>query len=175
MEEWKKIKGYEGKYQVSNEGRIKSLGNNKTRKEKVLKPAKNKDGYLFVKLYKNCEYKKYFIHRLVATAFISNPNNLPQVNHKDEDKTNNNVNNLEWCNAKYNVNYGTRNERVAHKLSKLNINNPKRSKKVLCIETNIIYESVNEAARQTKIDCGGISRACNGKLKTAGGYYWKYV
>ena len=162
MEEWKNIEGYEGKYQVSNEGRIKSLCNNK---EKILKPASYKNGYLYVKLYKNCEYKRFSIHRLVAAAFIPNQDNLPQVNHKDEDKTNNNVSNLEWCTAKYNSNYGNRN--LKSSIS--------RGKKVLCIETGIIYNSIKEAERQTGINQSHIVKACKGKYKTSGGFHWKYV
>ena len=165
MEIWKNIEGYEGLYQVSNEGMIKSLGNNKTRKEKILKPVENKDGYLYVKLCKNCEYKNYFIHRLVADAFIPNQDNLPEVNHKDEDKTNNRVENLEWCNRKYNVNYGTRNLKSSISLGK----------KVLCIETGIIYNSIKEAERQTGISNSNIVKACKGKYKNAGSFHWKYV
>ena len=162
MEIWKDIKEYEGLYKVSNEGNVKSLQNNK---EKILKPASDKDGYLHVNLCKNCEHKNYLIHRLVAAAFIPNTNNLPQVNHKDEDKTNNNVSNLEWCDCKYNNNYGTRN--LKSSIS--------QGKKVKCIETNIVYHSINEAERQTGIDNSSIIKACKGKYKTAGKYHWEYV
>lgn len=121
MEEfWKDIKGYEGFYQVSNLGRVKSLakyqkGNGGSifwRKETILKPANSGRGYLMVVLIKNKKRKSYILHRLVADAFIPNPYNLPQVNHKDENKTNNVVSNLEWCDNKYNSNYGTRNIRI---------------------------------------------------------------
>ena len=99
---FKDIKNYEGLYQVSNLGRVYSVRNNK-----ILKPKLNKYGYLSVNLkYKGSRVTKS-IHRLVGEAFIPNPNDLPQVNHKDEDKTNNCVDNLEWCTAKYNHNYGT--------------------------------------------------------------------
>ena len=112
IEIYKDIQGYEG-YQVSNHGNIKSLGNGKSRKEKILKPVNTTKCYLQVELSKQGKRKKYLVHRLVAQAFIDNPNNLPQVNHKDEDKTNNHVTNLEWCDALYNNNYGTHNQRSA--------------------------------------------------------------
>lgn len=112
MEIWRDIKDYEGLYQVSNLGRVKSL---KYGKEKILKGYKYRGGYLRVDLYKERKVKHFPIHRLVASAFINNPNNLPQVNHKDEDKTNNCAENLEYCDSSYNTNFGTRNERIAEK------------------------------------------------------------
>ena len=113
MEEWKSIPGYEGLYEVSSYGRVKSLGISYTRKngvmdhkpEIILSPKNNGKGYFMVCLYKNKKHKYYLIHRLVALTFINNPDNLPCVNHKDEDKSNNRVDNLEWCTAKYNSNY----------------------------------------------------------------------
>ena len=115
IEEWRPIEGYEGLYEVSNLGRVRSvdryvidsLGHRKFYKGKVLSIVKNKNGYLLINLYCNEKNKKCLVHRLVAEAFVSNPDNLPEVNHKDEDKTNNRVDNLEWCNRKYNVNFGT--------------------------------------------------------------------
>ena len=114
-EEWRPIEGYEGLYEVSNTGQVRSLdryvkysnGRIHLHKGKVLSPIKDTDDYLKVNLYCNGKNKKCLVHRLVAEAFISNINNLPEVNHKDEDKSNNRVDNLEWCNRKYNVNYGT--------------------------------------------------------------------
>ena len=99
---WKDIKNYEGLYEVSNYGNVRSL---KYGKIKYLKPADDGNGYYFVNLSKNGIVKNFKIHRLVANAFIPNPNNLPQINHKDEDKTNNKANNLEWCNNRYNTRY----------------------------------------------------------------------
>lgn len=112
---WKDIQKYKGRYQISNMGRVKSLartitdelGREKPIQEKVLKPSNNK-GYLRVRL----EGKFYYIHRLVAEAFIPNPKNLPEVNHKDENKQNNCIDNLEWCSKEYNANYGTRVQRI---------------------------------------------------------------
>ena len=107
---WCPIRGYEGIYEVSDQGRVKSIGYGK---ERILRPVRNNNGYLLVGLRKNREQKWYLVHRLVAQAFIPNPDNLPQVNHKDENKTNNSVQNLEWCDRKYNCNYGTRNQRIS--------------------------------------------------------------
>ena len=113
MEEWRSIPGYEGLYEVSSYGRVKSLEISYTRKngimdhkpEIILSPKNNGTGYFMVCLYKNKTHKYYLIHRLVALTFLPNPDNLPCVNHKDEDKTNNKVDNLEWCDHKYNSNY----------------------------------------------------------------------
>ena len=117
MEIWKDIKGYEGLYQVSNLGRIKSFNYMNTGKEKIKTPTLQKKhpmkqgGYLQTTLYKNNQSKTVVVHRLVAEAFIPNPDNLPQVNHKDHDKTNNCVDNLEWCTAKYHSNHKRNNRK----------------------------------------------------------------
>lgn len=164
---WKDIKGYEGYYQVSNTGLVKRLPGIKCKTERILCYGTQKTGYKYVNLSKDNKPYTKRVHRLVAETFIPNPYNLPQVNHKDEDKGNNNVNNLEWCNAKYNVNYGARNNKAIIA----------RGIPVKCVETNIIYPSAREAARQTGIYASSISRCCNGNygFKTAGGYHWKYV
>lgn len=119
IEEWRSIEGYEGLYEVSNTGQVRSLDRYvktcyeayKLHKGKILSPAKDKNGYLKVHLCYNGKHNIIRVHRLVAQAFLPNPDNLPEVNHKDEDKTNNNVDNLEWCDRKYNNNYGTKIER----------------------------------------------------------------
>lgn len=165
---WKDIDGYEGLYQVSNLGRVKSL---KFGKEKVMKVVKFTNGYLGVNLCKEGKVKTHMLHRLVAKTFIENPDNLPQVNHKDEDKTNNIVSNLEFCNAKYNINYGTRNKRS----SESKFNHPSRSKKVLCIETGVIYPSVSQLKREFGFNKSNITSVCNGKRKTAYGFHWRYI
>lgn len=111
IEEWRPVVGYEGLYEVSNTGRVRSVdryvktcyGSYRLHKGKVLSPGIRPDGYLVVSL----QYRMFRVHRIVAEAFLPNPDNLPQVNHKDEDKSNNRVDNLEWCTAKYNNNYGT--------------------------------------------------------------------
>lgn len=171
MEIWKDIEGYEGLYKVSNLGNIKSLNYHRSGKERILKPGKDRYEYLLVKLYKEGKCKRFSVHRLVAQAFISNPDNLPQVNHKDEDKINNSIENLEWCDSKYNNNFGTRNQRAA-----LNrINHPSLSRPVRCIETEVFYQSISEASRKTGIAFQNISSCCLGNRKTAGKRHWEFV
>lgn len=173
MEIFKDIEGYFGLYQVSNMGNVKSLGNggSNASKERILKPSKDKKGYLMVWLHKDAKRKMCKVHRLVAMAFIENPNNFRELNHRDEDKTNNCVSNLEWCDRKHNINYGTRNQRVAES----NTNHPNKSKQVLCIETGKIYPSLSEVYRQLGFSQSNISNACTGKYKKAYSYTWKYV
>lgn len=163
-----KITGYEN-YEVRPNGEVIN-----TKTGKVLKPFKNTRGYLQVKLYNHNGYKYYYVHRLVAQAFIPNPENLPQVNHKDENTSNNNVENLEWCTAYYNSNYGTRNKRVAE--SKIN---GKNSKTVLQLRKDgslvRVWPSAYEVERQLKFDQSHISKCCNGKQHSAYGYKWCYT
>jgi len=156
MEEeiWKDIEGYENLYQISNKGRVKSLNYNRTGKEKILKLQKSslkRAQYFNINLRKDGKVKQYLVHRLVALTFLPNPNNYPCVNHKDENKQNNCLSNLEFCSYKYNNNYGTSKERARLK----RINNPKTSKPVKCLdlETNkeTIYPSIHEAGRQLGI------------------------
>lgn len=122
---WKDIPGYEGFYQASTEGRVRSMDRivnkwdgKKLAKGRVLTPSTNLRGYLFVELFKNGIGKMVTIHRIIAGTFIPNPDNLQQINHKDEDKTNNRASNLEWCDGVYNVRYGTNRERAAQKMRK---------------------------------------------------------
>lgn len=164
---WKDIEGYEG-YQVSNMGRVKSLNYNHTGKEKIKKQLKLPNGYLQVNLWKNRKRKQFLVHRLVACAFIPNPLNLPQVNHRNERKTENFVENLEWCDRKYNCNYGTRNQRVVEKNSKPVIQYDQ--------DGNFIREwpSTQEIERSLGYSHTGISFCCCGKYKQAYGYIWRY-
>ena len=137
-------------------------------------------GYKGVLLKTPEKFKSELVHRLVAKAFIPNPDNLPCINHKDEDKLNNCVDNLEWCDHKYNDNYGTRNKRV----SKTKTNNTYNMKPIICVETKTVYPTMWEASRQTGINIQNISMCCRGtiyskrdgytKRHTAGGYHWKY-
>lgn len=164
MEEWKDIKGYEGHYQISNKGRVKSLKHNHTKKGKILIPFKSNNNYLSINLYKNNKLKTYLIHRLVAEAFLPNPDNLPVVNHKDENKLNNNVENLEWCTYYYNNKYGTRVEKV--------------TKKIECVETGEIfmgYKDIIDKMFDGKGYPSRISMCCTGKRKSAYGYHFKFV
>lgn len=162
--EYKLIEGF-GDYIVSSDGKVYSLKHGKMKEKK---PWVNKSGYLDVLLWANGRHVHKLIHRLVARAFISNPDNLPEVNHKDEVKTNNCVGNLEWCTSEYNKNFGSRGERVAKAL----INHPDLSVPVVCLETGVVYPSVSEASRQTGVHYQHISNCCNGKRQTAGGYHW---
>lgn len=122
---WKDIKGYEKLYQVSNLGNVRRIKfiNNRTQKDKIkmLKLIKDKKGYLKINLWKNNKSKMFLVHRIVAETFILNSNNLPQVNHKDENKSNNCVENLEWCSQKYNNNYGNRLNNIRKKLMEKNV------------------------------------------------------
>ena len=172
IEIFKEIKNYEGLYQVSNLGQILSLNYYRSGKPKLLKPGKDKKGYLLVNLYKNRKRKSYKIHQLVAEHFIPNPDNLPEINHIDEDKTNNRVDNLEWKSHKDNCNHGTRNERIV----KANTNG-KRSKKVLqfTLDGDFIreWESISECGRNG-FNQRNIVSCCNGKLKSHKGFIWRY-
>ena len=166
-EVWKDIEGYEGVYQVSNKRRVKSLSYHHSGKEGILKQCKSKDGYLKVCLFKNGKQTTFSVHRIVASAFINNYNNYPEINHKDEDKTNNCVENLEWCDRKYNVNYGSAIEKM--------VQTRKLRKKILCIETNQIFNSCRDAGKSVNVDHGNISKCANGIYETSAGYHWKYI
>lgn len=140
-----------GRYQVSNLGRVKSLIGH----EKILKPE-IRTGYYAVNLSKNNKQKSKRIHRLVAETFIPNPDNLPQVNHKDENKLNNNVANLEWCDNTYNSHY-------PNDLS------------VYCFDLDEYFRSASEASVHTGVCRTSIVKACRGQLSQAGGKWWCYA
>lgn len=172
---WKDISEYEGLYQVSNLGRVKRiLFKNRVcikSKEKILKIQHNKFDYQVVRLSKNGIAKYKQVHRLVAEAFISNPNNLPQINHKDENKKNNKTENLEWCTRKYNCNYGTRNKKIS-------ISSKNKGKIVLQLKDDKIIKKWNNiitASRELKINDRNIVSCCKNRRKSAGGYQWQYA
>lgn len=181
----KPVCGYEGYYSVTNKGEIFSHLTNKW-----LKPSLMTNGYKSVELFKRGKSKRILVHRLVAEAFIANPYNLPFINHKDEDKANNCVSNLEWCTPKYNQNYGTCIERRTASMQRYWASEKHKEDKQICGQRAkdllgkrvvqktkkgaIVNEfiSVNEAFRETHIR--HISEVCNGKRKTAGGYVWQF-
>lgn len=171
IEIWKPILGYEGLYEVSNLGKIKSLKQIRTCwngykiiryeiPEKILS-LRIRSNYLAVGLTKNKKQMTYTVHRLVAETFIENPDNLPCVNHKDENKLNNCIDNLEWCTYQYNNAYGSR--------------TTKTCKLVKCVETGVIYNSVVEASKQTGIARPNILLCCKKSNRTAKGFHWVYV
>ena len=169
MEEiWKDIKGYEGLYQVSNLGNVKRLY--KYRKERILRQWIRNE-YYCVGLCKYNTERFFSIHRLVAEAFIPNPNNLPCVNHIDEDKTNNRVSNLEWCTYQYNTNYGSCQQKKSDKMSKP-VN--QYSKDGVFIRQ---WNSAREASEALGICRGNIQMVCYGNVyrRTAGGFIWRYA
>lgn len=165
---WKEIEGYEGLYMISNFGRVKTLNYNHTGKEKILLPQTNSNGYYHISLCKDGVRKTYRIHRLVAIHFISNPNNYNVVNHKDENKKNNNVENLEWCTQYYNTNYGTAN-------SKKSVNKKIKVKQFdLSGKLIKIWDSASDAAKYIGGFQAHISGCCNGKRLTAYGFKWSF-
>ena len=182
-EVFKDVLGYEGLYQVSNYGRVKSLERKnifycvlrkeyleRPVKEKILSFNKNNNGYLQVCLTKNGKYCTRSVHRLVAEAFISNPNNLPQVNHKDGNKENNKVDNLEWCTAK-------ENSRHAIKTGlKKKYNNKRVEQYSLDGKYIKTWNSMTEFYKENNLNLksSGITVSCKSKIKSAFGYLWKY-
>lgn len=175
---WKPIKDYEELYEVSNLGNVRSVDryvnaklNGVLTKRKIegtnIKPYLHKTGYYIVKLSKNGKRKNIKIHRLVAEAFIDNPNKLKCINHKDENKLNNYVENLEWCSYKYNNNYGTKKERISQSMFKKVCQYTVDGKFIK------IWDSIKEAQKYYKT--GNISAVCKNKRKTTAGYVWKYM
>lgn len=161
IEIWKDVKGYEGLYKVSNKGNIKSFYKSKTR---ILKPSKDKDGYLRIDLYKDGKSKTFQLHRLIAIEFIPNPENKPEVNHINEDKTKNNIENLEWATHRENINHGTRTQKCSKEVYQYDI------------EGNLIkkWTSTAECGRNGFTQ-GIVAACCRGELKAHKNYIWKYA
>ena len=168
---WKDIEGFEGLYQVSSFGRVKSLArilsDGRRWKERILQQETN-HGYKRVVLADDNINKTYRVHRLVAQTFLPNPNNYTIINHKDENKSNNNIDNLEWCSPKYNSNYGNCKYKIAEKLSKPVIQMDMNFKPIA------YYKSLSDVGRQTGYGIGYVSQCCNGKYYSAYGYVWRY-
>ena len=154
---WKDIENYEGLYQVSNLGEVRSLNykrSNQPHKLKVIKCGR----YYHVHLRKEGKQKTIYVHRLVAKAFIPNPNNLPLINHKDENGRNNLYTNLEWCTCVYNLNYGSHCDKIAKG----------RARKVMLLNTGEVFESMSEAERKTGVTRENINTCCRHRCKSAG-------
>lgn len=179
---WKDIKDYEGLYQISSFGRVKSLYS-KVNMGKILKTRINNRGYCCVNLYKNSIMKSFMVHRLVAVTFIDNPDNKPCIDHINTIKTDNSVSNLRWV---------THKENSANKITKKHCSEWQKNKKkpygynehgiycnrskiVICIELNKKFSSIREAGRELNICHNSISKCCMGKYKIAGGYHWKFL
>ena len=186
---WRDIKGFEGFYQVSNLGRVKSIacrrlsGRDKggdfaiAQTEHIMTPVVSESGYLKIVLRNNSRAFKTSVHRLVATAFISNPKNLQFVNHINENKKDNIAENLEWCTHSYNCNYGTRSNRQSKAMknhASLSIPVIKLTKEGVEIER---YPSISEASRKNGINVSNIANCCKGKAgsNSAGGFKWEKV
>lgn len=179
---WRPVVGYEGFYEVSDCGNVRSVdrwvkgksGSQHLIKSKTLKQTRLKNGYLQVGLCKNEKQSMIYVHRLVAQAFIPNPDNLPVCNHKDENPLNNKSINLEWCTQKYNINYGTRTKRSAKTMSEKNKNNPKLSKEVYqyTLDGQLVkkWESISECGRNGYHP----SACCRGLYNHHKGFIWKY-
>ena len=168
---WKEIPGTDGKYLISTDGEVMAISRrvsfgarNRWTETKILTPRDNGKGYLELEFFG----KHHYIHRLVAEAFIPNPYNFPCINHKDENKENNSVENLEWCDYSYNTNYGTRTKRAKEKRFGDRF-------VVINLDTGDVYQTPKDASRATGIHNDSISRVCKGKSKTAGGYRWRYL
>lgn len=165
---WKEVFGFDILYEVSNLGNVRTRyhdENGYTPDYKYLKPIDNGNGYLHFVWRQSRKSKTVYVHRLVAMLFVDNPNGFYEVNHIDEDKTNNRFDNLEWCEHLYNCNYGTRNERVARK----------HRLKVKCCETGFVYDSVREAARRNNVCPSAITNCLKGRSKSSCGKTWVYI
>lgn len=165
---WRAVKGYEGLYEVSNLGNVRSLNYRRMGVKRVLSPKPYGDGYLGVNLY-DLQRKQHthYIHRLVAIAFLPNPYDLPQVNHRDENKHNNRIENLEWCTQKYNNDYGTAPQRRGNSLSKPIV-------QMLNGDVVRVWSSGREA-QSDGFNPSKIAQCCQGKQKHHKGYVWLYA
>lgn len=177
QEIWKDIKGYEGIYQVSNLGKVKSLNYKRGKHEKEIKQALNSRGYLEVGLF-NGKVKTHRVHRLVAQTFIPNPENKDEVNHIDGNKKNNTVNNLEWNTSKENIHHAWENKLICFSKESRKKAGISRQKPCLQYDKNnhLIkrWDSLKQASKELGICKSTISMCLNGRYETAGGYVWKF-
>lgn len=182
VEKWRDIADYKGLYQISSIGRVRSMDRidalGRLRHAQILKHKHNNRGYYTYCLNADGRAKYFLAHRLVAQAFIPNPDELPEVNHKDEDKSNNCVSNLEWCSDKYNLNYGTRKDRICKSVGYQNKTNYFCKPKPIIaieIETGHVHELPSvHAVKRLGIDFRQASSVLRGKQKTAHGYTFEY-
>jgi hypothetical protein len=184
MMDWKDIHGYDGAYQVSSCGSVRSvdrsmvLNNGKIRRDKgyIIKPIQHPKGYMYITLSKNGFTKRYLLHRLVANEFLENPENKPQVNHKNGDKSNNSVGNLEWVTGLENINHAFESKLIVRSKDQYR----SMMKKVECVDLGLVFESVSEAISflkdngRPKAYSSSICDCANGKVKSAYGFKWKY-
>jgi hypothetical protein len=169
MEIWKEIEGYEGLYEISNYGNVRSMNYKKRGYIKILKGQINKHGYVVVDLSKNKVRKTCQVHRLVAKAFIPNPDNLAVVDHIDSNKTNNHVNNLQWLTYQDNTL-----KAWDDGLCSGGSGRPRSDRKVINLTTGVVYDSVVDAAKLNNMGNSGIYKCCKHQRKTSGGYEWQY-
>lgn len=157
---FKDIPGFEGHYAATSCGRIWSH-----KSQKFLKPTSNGAGYLVVNLSKEGKIYRFYVHRLVGLTYLPNPDNLPQINHKDENKQNNNINNIEWCDCQYNINYGEHNKKSSES----------RKQPVYCVELDRVFDSAKQAGEELGISRANISSCLAGRRLSVGGYHWQRV
>lgn len=165
---WKEVLGYDVLYEVSNFGRVRTRHSKEkgyTNEYRIVKPTDNGNGYLRFNWKTNGRNKTVYVHKLVALYFVDNPYGYVEVNHKDEDKTNNKFDNLEWCTHLYNCRYGTRNQRSGENTSK----------KVRCKENGKVFKSIRCAADEIGVCVTAISNCLNHRSKSCSGYTWEYV
>ena len=172
-EVWREIPGYEGYYEASTLGRIRSVSRDAIgrwgtcqRRPTILSQTPNSNGYMQVRFSIHGQKSKPLAHRLIATTFLPNPDGLPQVNHKDGDKANNCAENLEWCTASDNA---------KHRVHVLGKQTGRAKRPVICVDTGTIYESSHHAARALGLNQGNILQVCNGEYNRAGGYHFKFA
>lgn len=180
---WKDIEGYEGLYQVSNLGNVKSLNYRHHGGTSNLHQYRLPQGYMVVHLYKDNKKKMHYVHRLVGQAFLDNPQNLPEINHINENQSDNSVENLEWCSSKYNTNYS----RVKHPERYFTSINGKRTNKKTKYSNFVInqlakdgtiikqWNNISEIVRTTEFKHSAIVRCCKDNRKTACGYKWEFA
>lgn len=179
MEQWKDIDGFEGMYQVSDQGKVRSVERTVKMKRggkeydmhhkgRVLRATVSKDGYEAVQLTKDSKPYTFKVHRLVARAFLHNPDNLPEVNHRDGNKTNNTVSNLEWCTRSHNIKH-------AFERGLIDKQNMKFNRKKVVRSDGVIFDSLTEAADASGSHVSDVSMCCHGRLAHTGGYGFEFL